>query len=417
MKTLRIRNAKAPRKGAALALMLMTVVGFAVLAAGLMYVSLGRSRAQRGQLEEIRADYVCQAGLSQAMYQLQRGLGGNVGSPSNPTAWAGSQFWVQASNVTPTIIRLTAVGIEDHARASQELTVREVPNTIWQYGAFGREFLHLDSNARVDSYHSGIGTYAAQATNGTGSDQHALSNGDIGSNGGISLDGNSTVWGDAIPGPSHGTTFHGLNATVTGSITPASAQVQFPTINVPAYTSLGNFTVTSNTTLASGNYAYGNLRVNSSKNLTITGPANIVCTNMNLRSNGQIIVDATNGPVNFYVIDDFVLDSNAQIRSTTYTPIDVRMYLLSDNVINPEINVDLDEVDLNSNTAVYGTILAPNAEVILDSNFQMFGALMARNLTVNSNARFHFDEALVDATANENPTFETLCWRELPHQP
>ena len=137
---------------------------------------------------------------------------------------------------------------------------------------------------------------------------------------------------------------------------------------------------------------------------------------MLLRSNSAIVVNATNGPVNFYVIDDFILEQNGTIHSTTYHPIDVRMYLLSDNVINPEVNVQLDQIDLDSNTSVYGTILAPNAQVIIDSNFQMFGALMSRSLNVTSNARFHFDEALINATAYEIPTYETICWRELPYQ-
>jgi type II secretory pathway pseudopilin PulG len=415
MKFFEFRNRGRRQRGAALVMIVFAVVGLAALSAGLMYVGLGRAKEQRGEQEKMHAEYVCQAGLSQAMYQLQRGLSGNVATQNNPSAWGTSEFWVQEAHVTPTVIRLTSVGTDDTDGARQELTVRAIPNTIWEYGAFGREFLHMDSNARVDSYNSTLGTYASQAVNGSGSDQHALGNGDIGSNGDISLDQNAHVWGDAIAGPSHMTTILG-NAIVDGGTTPATEQVQLPTINVPSYPSLGNWTVNANTTLAAGNYTYDNLRIGTGRTLTINGPANIVCTNMLLRSNSAIVVNATNGPVNFYVIDDFILEQNGTIHSTTYHPIDVRMYLLSDNVINPEVNVQLDQIDLDSNTSVYGTILAPNAQVIIDSNFQMFGALMSRSLNVTSNARFHFDEALINATAYEIPTYETICWRELPYQ-
>ena len=412
MKSVRDHRVEPRRRGAVLFVMLLAVIGMAALTAALFCMNLGFSKEQRGGQEEIRAGYVCQAGLSQAMYQLQRGVSGNVGSQANPVTWAGTQVWVQATPVTADVTRLVATGVDGIVGASQELDVRAVPNTIWRYGAFGREWLHMDSNARVDSYNSSLGPY--NATNGSGSNAYASSNGDIGSNGDITLDQNAAVWGDAIAGPSHATTVTG-NATVSGSLTPSSQLVNLPAINVPSYPSNGNLSA-NNVTLASGNYNYGNLTVNSSKTLTINGPANVVCSNLELRSNSQIVVNPAGGPVTFYVIDNFIMNQNTTIGSTTRSSLDVRMNLLTDNVINPEVNVQLDTVDFLSNSIVYGTILAPNGRVVLRSNFQVFGALMARSLDVNSNARFHFDEALLNATANGIPTYETLCWRELPYR-
>lgn len=412
----RIRDAGRSRRGTALVAMLLCLVGMAAISMALMAVSLGDSQEQRGEKREMRSSYVCLAGLSQAMYQMQRGLPGAVGTQQNPVSWGGSLCWVEEVPVTATITRLRANGVENGIGAAQELTVRAVPNSIWMYGAFGREHLHMDSNARIDSYDSSLGTYASQAINGSGNAQHALSNGDAGSNGPISLDSNGTIWGDAIAGPGHATTILS-NATVTGTTTPATALVTLPVINVPSYPSSGALTVNSNQTLAAGDYNFTTLRMNSSKTLTITGPANVVCTNLELRSNSNLLVDATNGPVTFYVIDDFVMDSNAQFRPTDFVPANLRINLLSDNVINPEVSVQLDEVTLDSNTQLYGCVLAPNAHVEIDSNFQMFGSLMARSLDIDSNARFHFDEALMDSMANGIPTYETIAWRETAFSP
>ena len=403
------------RQGTALMAMVLCVVGMAAISMALMAVSLGDSKEQRGEKEKLRAAYVSQAGLSQAMYQLQRGQSGNVGTPQTPVQWGGSQCWVQEFYVTPSIVRLRASGIDNGTGAAQELVVRAVPNTIWMYGAFGREHLHMDANAHVDSYNSDTGTYASQ-TSGSGTLIHALGNGDIGSNGDITMDVNGTVWGDAIAGPGHTTTVLG-NADVYGATTPATALVNLPVINVPAYPSSGPLIVTNNTVLASGNYNFTNLRLNSSKTLTVTGPANVVCTNLELRSSANLLIDATNGLVTFYVIDDFIMNSNAQFRATDSDPLNLRINLLSDNVINPEINVQLDEIFLDSNTQVHGTILAPNAQVVIDSNFQMFGALMARSVDLSSNAFFHFDEALLTAPINGPPTYETMAWREMPYHP
>ena len=403
------------RRGSALMAMVLCVVGMAAISMALMAVHLGDSKEQRGEKDEMRAAYVSQAGLSQAMYQLRRGESGNVGTPQAPVAWGGSQCWVQEFYVTPSIVRLRASGLDNGTGAAQELVVRAVPNTIWMYGAFGREHLQMDAYARVDSYNSDLGSYASQAT-GSGYDLHALENGNVGSNGDITMDVNGTVWGDAIAGPTHTTSILG-NADVFGSTTPATALVNLPSINVPDYPSMGPITVANNTTLASGNYCFTNMRVNSSKTLTIQGPANVVVTNLELKSSASLLIDATNGLVTFYVLDDFIMNSNAQFRSTDSVPEDLRINLLSDNVINPEINVQLDEILLDSNTQVHGTILAPNAEIVIDSNFQMFGSMMARRLDLSSNARIHFDESLLDAPINGPPNYETMSWREMPYTP
>jgi len=192
-------------------------------------------------------------------------------------------------------------------------------------------------------------------------------------------------------------------------------QIQFPVINVPSYTPLQPERLQQHDA-GLGNYNYTNLTINTAKTLTITGPANIVCSNLELRSNSAITIDATNGIVTFYVIDNFIINQNTTIASTDHVTSNVRINLLSDNVINPEVNLQLDDVEFNSNSSIYGTILAPKARVTLNSNFEMFGALMARSLDVHSNAKFHFDEALLNATANGIPTYETLCWREIAYQ-
>jgi Tfp pilus assembly protein PilX len=410
------RTSVRARRGSTLVMMLVCVIGLAGLAVAMLTLGLSHSKEQRGEREEIHASYVCQAGLSQAMYQLLRGQAGSVGTQANPQNWGTSSFWVAAQPVTADVTRLRATGKDNRSGASEELVVRRVVDSIWEYGLFGREGLHMDSNARVDSYDSTLGTYAMQATNGSGSDMYALANGHVGSNGDMQLDANAQVWGNATPGPGHTTTITG-NAEVTGSTTPATEQLEMPALNPPTYTSYGNLSVNgAGVTIPTGNRSYGQVLVRTNKTLTLTGPATIVMSSLRMESGAQIIVDSTNGPVTIYVLDNFILDSNAVIRSTDYKPENVRINLLSDNVASPEITVQLDTVDFNSNSMVYGILFAPNARITLDSYFTLYGALMARSIDVDSNATFHFDEDLINSTANAIITFETLSWRELPYQ-
>lgn len=406
------RKTHVEREGVALVFMALGLASVLALSASLLVLVRSHSKEQRGSFEDQGSRYVAQAGLAQAMYQLQRSTSGVVGSPGHPASFGTSSYVVEAENVGSDLIRLRSLGIEDRERTRLELVVRSVPSTIWRFGAFGREFLHLDSNARVDSYDSTLGSYASQAVNSSGSSQYALSEGDVGSNGSISLDQNANVWGDAAAGPGHVTAVLG-NAAVSGSTTPRLDSIELPEVPVPSYTSYGALTVTGSVTIAASNRAYTTLRVNANKTLNVVGPANLVINSLDLRSGGRIVVDPTNGPVTLYVLDNFLMNSNTSMASTRSWPRDLRINLLSDNVINPEVDVDLDVVDFDSNSKIFGYVYAPNAAITLDSNFEMFGSLVARSLDIDSNARFHFDEALIAATASGDPEFETVSWREI----
>jgi hypothetical protein len=158
------------------------------------------------------------------------------------------------------------------------------------------------------------------------------------------------------------------------------------------------------------------MRVNPNNQLTIVGPASIVVTNLELRNGARIVVDATLGPVEFYVIDDFIMNSNSAIYSTQHHPLDIRLNLLSDNVINPDVTVQLDVLEFESNTNLHGIVYAPNAEVVIDSNFQLYGSLVARRIDLDSNVGIHFDEALLTAAATGMQAYETVCWRDIPYE-
>jgi len=188
-----------------------------------------------------------------------------------------------------------------------------------------------------------------------------------------------------------------------------------PAITLPTYTNYGALPNAMGS-IPVGNRAYTTVSVKANKTLTFTGPSNIVMSSLSLNSNSEILVDATNGPVTFYVIDNFIMDSNSTIHSTDNKPSNVRINLLSDNVASPEVTVQLDTVDFNSNSSITGIIMAPNARITFDSNFALYGSLMARSIDVDSNATFHFDEDLLHSTANGVPTYETLSWREIPYQ-
>jgi hypothetical protein len=204
---------------------------------------------------------------------------------------------------------------------------------------------------------------------------------------------------------------------VTGSTTPAPEDITLPPLSIPTLASSGDRTINGTVNLASGNYRYNTLNMKAGAILNVTGPATIVTTNFLMRQNTQFRVNATNGPVKIYVYDDFVLSSNAQMFALDYDPDKLQLNLESDNVIDPDVTVELDVIDFDSNTKIFGTIYAPNAHIEVDSNLELFGAMMARSIDLDSNARVHYDENLARARSNGDVVWQQVAWRALPNVP
>jgi hypothetical protein len=257
-----------------------------------------------------------------------------------------------------------------------------------------------------------LGTYASQATNGSGSDQHADTDGDVGSNGDITLDQNSHVWGDANCGPDGTTTVLG-NAVVAGSTTPAPEALELEPIVVPSYASNGDKTISANSTIAAGNYYWPTFVCNTNKTVTLTGPSTIVVNNFTLRGGSAFVIDPTNGPVTLYVIDNFVLNSNSQMYSTRYYPGDLRVNMISDNIADPDVAIVLDTIDFASNTKMWAALYAPNALLTINSNFALYGALIARQVDLDSNAFIHYDESLAADLGSNTTDWQKVACRKV----
>lgn len=374
-----------------------------MLSVAMLSVNLSRSRAARAAAERVHVQYVAQAGLNRAAAELVQGGSGAVGSSGAPVAYGESVFWVDAVEAQPGVFTLTATGVGDRTGACLEMTLVQELDSIWDWAAFGDTQLTTDANAQIDSYDSTAGTYAFQAVNGTGAEQHAGTDGDIGSNGDVLADTNVKVWGAATCGPDATTTITG-NAQVSGATTPLAEPVTLPPIVLPAIPYPSSLTVNGSSSLPAGDHGFSTLTVKGT--LTVTGPARLVLGSFVIKSAAELVVDATAGPVEIWVINDFLINSNSLMHSTTDTPADLAINLLSDNIINPEIDVDVDadSVDFNSNAKIFGTIYAPNAHLEVDSNFELFGSMVASSIHLASNSKIHFDESL--AAAREDGTWE-----------
>lgn len=409
------RESVASKRGSALAMTAFLVVGTATISLGLLITTTASGKETRSLREQQAATLAAEAGINAAYVDFMAGGIGAVASENDPIQLGGATFFVESVDLGNDVTSLVATGLSDRAGARLQLVMRRAIEVTPLFAAFGDEGVTMDSNAFVDSYNSTGGSYASQKTNGGGNDRFANENGHVGSNANISLRSNSGIHGNATPGPSGSVSIVGSNAEVSGSTAAASGLQAMPALEIPSGTSSGNYTLSGTGSLGPGTFFFDEFELNSNSTLNVTGPITLVVNSANLNSNAEMWIDATNGGAEIFVIGDFIMNSNTMLSATSFDPADVTLNLNSDNVIDPDNEVDLDAVDFDSNAKLYGTIYAPNAYVEINSNFELFGAVVARRVHLDSNSKVHFDENLLDADEDVEPTVETLFWRELPY--
>jgi hypothetical protein len=417
MKKISSRIRVSGEQGTAVIAALVMVVGLGAFSLSLVTMVGSAYEERETSRDELSAKLVAEAGLAEAVFRIQSGLDPELGTQEAPVDAGTGAYWVEEVDLGGGLRSLTSTGVDGLGAARLQLVLRAESGAFFQWGAFGAEGIGLARNARIDSYDSTLGTYASQATNSSGTDLYASQNGNVGSNGDVTLQQNSQVHGDALCGPTAVTSVLG-NAVVSGSTTPATAEVEMPTIELPSgATSIGDYSVGSDETLIAGDHAAGVMVIENHVTLTIEGPATLLLQSLTLETGAQLLVDSTNGPVEVFVVGDFIVNSNTLIAPIDRDPSALSLNLVSDNVIHPEQDVDLDELDdleFDSNAQLFGTIYAPNAFIEIDSNFELFGSLVARRVRLDSNSLIHFDEALQTAGGSDSGALETLLWRELP---
>lgn len=235
---------------------------------------------------------------------------------------------------------------------------------------FGREYVTMGGNATTDSYDSSVGGYGGK---------NVLQTGSVRSNNDISLYENAAIRGDAMPGPDHEVSTTG-NATVTGRSDPASDTKQLPApvlpgdmVNLDAIAIKGNGTQT----LTAGNYL--------APSLSISG-------------NGQLVIDASLGPVNLYVSGSISIAGNG-INNLSGKPASFNL-----------VETGNAGVSFSGNGTYFGTVYAPNSVLSLTGNGDMYGAFVGAGIGISGNGLFHFDELLKTQSAMPGPLRLVAQW-------
>lgn len=311
-------------------------------------------------------------GYTDALGQVRSGVVGNFQKYLTNQSGSVGTYTVSATLMAAQPETWEAIATAQVGTASQQagaILVRD-QQALFADALFGRDNLVLNGRASTDSYDSSLGAYGGANVFQTGS---------VRSNGDINLTGGAVVNGDAIPGPDHVVSTNG-NATVTGVSTAASSEKSLPVPVVPANAvNLGaiNLSGKATQTLTAGTYLVSSL--------SITG-------------NGQLIIDASKGPVNVYVSGAVSVAGNG-ITNSSGLPSNFNL-----------VETGTAAVSLAGNGTFSGTVYAPTSAVTLSGNGTTFGAVLGASLNLVGNGVIHFDQALRTSTTVPGPLRLVAQW-------
>ncbi len=302
---------------------------------------------------------------------------------------------VSANQTSPRNYTVTSTGLVPNAQkpiVKKTVKVLVFPNALFNNGIFGKTSVTMSGNTYIDSYDSSVGPYSALT---------AGSNGDVGTNGVLTMSENSLINGDALIGL--GGSASGVTSRVSGEIFYSGNEVELPPVTLPDYfsglTNSGNLSLSSDDTMVipSGNYFYQTISLSAKSSLTINSNTNIYVSE-GFSISGQAVV-STNSVVTLYIggNGDF---SGQGIVNNSGIPSGLQIYALGDGT----------SLSYSGKSNFYGIIYAPESTVSASGNASYFGAIIGDTVNFSGNGGFHYDETLSDNGPSSG--FSIAYWQE-----
>ncbi|MAG58757.1 MAG: hypothetical protein CMJ83_20910 [Planctomycetes bacterium] len=377
---------------------LNVILVLSAMAAAFLTVAFSEHKEHVSAKETMNAFYVAEAGLNDAVFRVRNGDTAWLGSPTSPTPFNEGRFTVHAEQVADSIV-IIATGTYGNQTYAIEGVVVAGSSTLFDAGGIGDVGIDLVGNNVVDSYDSESGSYLTQATRETGGQSYADSNGDLKSNGEIDLSGSAFVFGDVDA--ASGVSGVGV-AFIDGVTAPTGDGFSLDQLELPVIAATPGLPYSMQNAetalLTSGEHRFSTVDLGGSSVLTIVGPATVVLDDLIMHDTARLEVDATVGPVMFYVTNGLDISGNAMLHSTRKQAPDVLVYADTDNYTGYE-NTDKGDstkfVGLSGNGVFNGALYAPNGVVHLGGDSHVYGAVVAKKLWVDGDAALHFDELLL----------------------
>ena len=450
-RTQRYRLARPGRRGGALVASLIVVTIIAGLGAGLVSVQASITKRHAQAIDQKRALYIAEAGLSEAFSAITVGKSGTIGSPDLPAEWGSGVYWVEAEPDEEGNIHLESVGLCGRGRFALNAVVKPAINPIAVHGIHGRRGLTVGVGAQIDGFDSTEGDYESQVNRSlrgttTGHGARLTTNGDLTVRGELigrrrNAVPQTLVYGDARPG-SNGVVISEPGARITGITLPLEGRVKATRIPVPDIsTSQGSATISG--VLTGGRLRYDSLRVDGGATLILRGPLTLVLNELDV--SGRLELDGSDGKVELFVLHAFRLRNGSELETTSPSPREVGIFLgalgnqrsrwntisssrttsrswkgegIADAAAEEEKTSGGRALILLARGTFRGLLYAPFNTLKIPADLRIVGAVGGRKVSLAPGARVTFDEGLVTANLGVTVLPELISWQivDLPDE-
>lgn len=382
----KISNSKGSALLIALALMLLVA---AVAMVGVEEASTDIELSYN-QIHEEQAFYVAESGAIRAFALLNADSAWRAGFSDE--SFGEGVFTVtlrdstdDAGLVDTVVIRSGAT--VDGSRSTVEFTLVPDLVNLFDYAMFADNLIDIKNSFVTDSYNSDSGKYAATRLD---------EDGDIGSNGSISVNLGANIGGDVSTSQTGGATVH-AGATVTGTVSDASPEIDLPSIPDEEFTWAAS--VSAANTGLSGTCTYKS----GTKELYATGPFELKSgvyyfSSMELGNSASLQL-AHGAKVTIYVTGDININNSAEMNVGGECG-DLVIYSRGDLYLK------------NSGT-IKAVFYNPEGTADLRNTGEFYGSIVANDIIAHNSANFHYDRNLAEIQRKGEDNFDIVAWCEL----
>lgn len=270
-------------------------------------------------------------------------------------------------------------GVADY-EVRKIVKVKVFPRALFNNGIFGYDSVTLSGNTLVDSFDSSEGPYLPLT---------AGSDGDVGTNGDLTLSENAVVNGDAFIGPS-GTITGNTPEHLTGETFYSADDVELeglPSIDdFIVLPSAGNYVLSGNNSdiILPGDYRYESMTVDGKAVLTISSNTRIYIHNdFTIAGQAEVV---TNDNVEFYIGGDGNFAGQG-IVNTSEIASNLQIFGVGDGT----------SMSFTGLSDSYGTFFAPKSSIYMAGDADYYGAVVGKTAELAGNIKFHYDEDLTQS--------------------
>ncbi|UCF43548.1 MAG: hypothetical protein JSV99_01065, partial [Planctomycetota bacterium] len=393
------------RKGSALPLVMAAVLILFVMGMGLLSLGMhSRILAIRAG-SEIVARCAADAGLTQAVYEMNEKLKIQPWDDSTLPLATGQGLPGCSASFSYTVTGDLAGGYYLESIGNYILADRKVSCILPLQGPFEKAIfvqgaLILKAGTTIDGYNSGDPSITdVELTIGTNS---TLADS-------IILNSGVTVDGDVVVGPSGVLADviqdHGATTDDQYSLTE---EVEFPPVTAPELTNMGILNIHGTTVVIgpadSGHYSKITIkRADEPGILQISGGEVVleVSGDIEIGQDCEIII-TPDASLTSYVGGDLNADNNAGINNQS-TPGDFTLY-----------GTGTDQTfTIRAKSDMLGAVYAPNADITVMATGDVYGSFVGNSFQMMSGGNFYYDEALKEVSINDEAVqFVVRCWSE-----